>query len=300
MSYSEVEIIETHEPSSVRIGEVVKSTKKGFTIEKLGAHNIAMGYDHPEKVPEFKDLQEKRTWIKQHMAATFRVFARNKFNEGTAGHISVRDPIEPHTFWINPLGIHFGLLKASDMVRVDYDGNIVEGNKVAINKAGFSIHSALHKARKDVNAACHCHTVHGKAYSTFCKPLEMINQDVCTFFKSHAVYGDFGGVALEAEEGEAIAEAIGNGKGAILRNHGLITVGETVDEAAYLLTLMEKSCKIQMEVDTYAAITGAPKYLIDDPEASYTHDTQADPETLYTEFQPEFNQELKRDPSFLE
>lgn len=218
--------------------------KKAYPVRTVGPQNTAMNMEHPDVIPQFEDLQEKRKWVKQHMASAFRVFARFGFTEGTAGHISVRDPIDPHTFWINPLGAHFDMIKASDLVRVDYDGNTVGGNKAAINRAGFSIHSALHKSRPDVNAACHCHTTYGKAYSAFCRPLEMINQDVCTFFNSHGIYDDFGGVALEGEEGEAIANAVGNGKGAILRNHGLITVGQTVDEAAYLLMLMEKSCQI--------------------------------------------------------
>ena len=74
----------------------------------------------------------------------------------------------------------------------------------------------------------------------------MINQDVCTFYKSHAVYEDFGGVALEAEEGIHISKLLGDGKGVILQNHGLLTVGNTVDEAAYLFTLLEKSCQVQL------------------------------------------------------
>lgn len=271
----------------------VNETRRGYLYSKRGAQNTAMNLEHPDALPKFKDLYKKREWIKQHMAAAFRVFSRYGYTEGTAGHISVRDPVDIHTFWINPLGKHFSLLRASDMVRVNYNGDIVDGERVAINRAGFSIHSALHKSRPDVNAACHCHTIYGKAYSVFSKPLEMLNQDVCTFYKSHGLYKDFGGVALDVKEGEEIAKAVGTGKGAILRNHGLITVGETVDEAAYLLTLMEKSCQIQMIADQYSSSTGIPKIYVDDEEASYTQHMQSDAETLYTEFQPEFKVELE-------
>lgn len=231
------------------------------------------------------------------MAYVFRVFARNHYTEGTAGHISVRDPIDTHTFWINPLGVHFSLLKASDMVRVDYEGSIIEGDG-AVNKAAFSIHSALHNARRDINAACHCHIIYGRAYSVFNKPLEMLNQDVCTFYKSHAVYEDFGGVAVDENEGKEIAKAIGKGKGAILRNHGLITVGETVDEAGYLFMLMEKSCQIQRLVFS-TQLPGHEKFMARDEEASYTHFIQADPETLHTEFQPDYYAELRNNDEFL-
>lgn len=275
-------------------------TSERYPLKEAGTANTAMNDVHPFQKPQFSDGLKQRIWCKQHMAAAFRVFARYGYTEGTAGHISVRDPIDIHTFWINPLGVHFSLIKASDLVRVNYDGDIVDGNRTAINRAGFSIHSAIHKARPDVNAACHCHTIYGKTYSTFARPLDMINQDVCTFYKAHGVYDDFGGVALEDQEGKNIAKAVGDGRAAILMNHGLITVGETVDEAAYLLTLLEKSCKIQMEADIYEHTTGYKKQIIGDEEAHYTKHMQADPETLYTEFQPDYHVEVKRDSDFLE
>lgn len=126
----------------------------------------------------------------------------------------------------------------------------------------------------------------------------MINQDVCTFYKLHALYDDFGGVALDAKEGEAIAQAVGSGKGAILRNHGLITVGKTVDEAAYLFTLMERSCETQLLAQA-ALRPGQELWVCGDEEAAYTEHEGGDPETLYTEFQPDYEMELELNPSFL-
>lgn len=107
-----------------------------------------------------------------------------------SGHISVRDPENPHTFWTNPLSKHFGMLKASDMILVDYDGKAIGGNmNLPANAAGFLIHSAVHKARPDVTAACHTHSPYGKAWSAFAKPLEMLNQDVTYFYgDAQAVY----------------------------------------------------------------------------------------------------------------
>lgn len=173
------------------------------------------------QIPTFDNLLEKRQWQLEHMAGAFRVFARKGYTEATSGHISVRDPIDLNTFWINPLGYHFGLLKASDMVHVDEEGNVIGGNIAAVNVAGFMIHSAIHKARPDVHAACHTHSVHGKAWSTFGKPLDIINQDACSFWNNHVVYHTFGGMVLEKEEGERIAEALGpKANAAILQNHG--------------------------------------------------------------------------------
>ncbi|KAG7707817.1 hypothetical protein KL914_002638 [Ogataea haglerorum] len=96
------------------------------------------------------------------MAGAFRIFASKGFNEGPAGHISVRNPIEPKTFWINPLGVHFSTLTVEDMVRVDEHGNYVDGNKAPINRSGFKILSAVHKARPDLNVTCHVHSVWGE------------------------------------------------------------------------------------------------------------------------------------------
>ncbi|CCG24087.1 hypothetical protein CORT_0E05030 [Candida orthopsilosis Co 90-125] len=275
------------------------ATSRGYEMGSRGSHNIAKGGAHPFPIPKFANKKEERKWALQHMAAAFRVFARKGYTEGTAGHISIRDPIDPTTFWINPLGKHFGLMKASDMVHVDEDGNLLpDGNQIALNAAGFAIHSAIHKLRPDVHAACHTHSVYGKAFGALGKKLDMINQDVCTFHNSHAIFTDFGGVALEEEEGRKIAAALGNGKGIILQNHGLLTVGSTVDEAAYLFTLMEKSCQIQLAAQS-ALLPGESLKLIGDEEAVYCEHHDGDPETLYTEFQPEYEVELHLDDSFL-
>src|ERR1700753_167723 len=99
------------------------------------------------------------------------------------------------------------MLKASDMVHIDEAGQVIGGHRGAVNPAGFMIHSAIHKARPDVNAACHTHSIYGKSWSVVGRPLDIISQDSCVFWKSQAIYKSFGGVALEKEEGERIAEA---------------------------------------------------------------------------------------------
>ncbi|KAF9873997.1 class II Aldolase and Adducin domain-containing protein [Colletotrichum karsti] len=246
------------------------------------------GYPFPG-VPQFDDLYKKRQWQLEHMAAAFRVFARKGFTEGTAGHISVRDPVQPNTFWINPFGEHFGMLKASDMVHINEEGQVIGGNKVAVNTAGFRIHGAIHKARPDINAACHTHSPAGKAWSTFGRPLDIISQDTCTFSGIQAVYSNFGGIVLGEDESENIAAALGKkNRVAILQNHGILTAGATVDEAAYLFTLMEKSCEVQIMVES----TRLTKNLISEQEAEYTAKIYQDPATLYIEFQPDFKYEV--------
>lgn len=136
--------------------------------------------------------------------------------------------------------MHFSLIKVSDLILVNEEGEVVEGDE-PINGAAFAIHSEIHKARPEVNAACHAHSVHGKAFSAFGRELDMITQDALRFYKSHAVYTEFGGVVLDREEGKKITKALGGGKAAILQNHGLLTVSDSYSRGmvfCWMLMLM--------------------------------------------------------------
>ncbi|KIX01043.1 uncharacterized protein Z518_10109 [Rhinocladiella mackenziei CBS 650.93] len=238
-----------------------KQEENGKALPRpTGFDNIAIGPKF-KGIPDFgDDLLQKRQWQLEHMAAAFRVFARREYREGTSGHISVRDPIDRDTFWINPLGIHFAMLKASDMVQLSETGEIVGGNNAAVNAASYQIHRAIHAARPDVHAACHTHSKYGKAWSTFGIPLDIINQDTTLFHGDRQiVYDEFGGVVLESSEGERIAAALGDMAWVcVLQNHGLLTCGRTVDEAADLFNLMERACEVQLLVEA----TGMEKTLI--------------------------------------
>ncbi|KAE8138908.1 class II aldolase/adducin N-terminal [Aspergillus pseudotamarii] len=240
-------------------------------------------------IPSHPTFTAHRKWILEQMALAFRVFARKDYTDGMAGHISVRDPENPHTFWTNPLAVHFGILKASDMILVNYEGIPIGGNMSRpANAAGFLIHSAVHKARPDVDAACHTHSPHGMAWSAFGRPLEMLTQDAAYLYgDAQAVYKDFGGVVLTEEEGNKIGEALGNkGKGMILQNHGLLTVGSTVSEACFLMTLMERACQCQLLAEA-AEANGLKKVYIPEESARYTFENSSDAETLYWEGQPD-------------
>ncbi|KAL4913232.1 class II aldolase/adducin N-terminal [Aspergillus aurantiobrunneus] len=250
----------TEKPPQV---QVLGKTKSGKTL-KIRSY------------PRFGNLEDERLYRKQHLAAAFRIFADRGFDEGVAGHISVRDPILTDHFSINPLSAHFSLIKVSDLILVDEDGNVVQGDE-PINLPAFAIHSEIHKAWPDVNAACHAHSVAGKAFSCFGRELEMITQDSLRFYKSHAVYREFRGVILDAEEGKRIAAALGDGKAAILQNHGLLTVGNSVDEAAFWFISLDKTCHAQLLADA-AAAGGYKKILTDEEEAAYSAPQVGGPE----------------------
>lgn len=162
--------------------------------------------------------------------------------------------------------------------------------KACINNAGFNIHSAIHHERPDVNAICHFHSIHGKAWSTFGLPLEMLNQDACTLYRDHAIYNMFGGIVFEASEGVRIAKTLGNMRCIILQNHGLLTTGQTIDELAFLFTLMENTCRVQLLAEA-AAANGISKKCCPNAEAEYTYQATS-PEAMWFEFQPDYEYEL--------
>ncbi|KAM5445260.1 hypothetical protein MaudCBS49596_007683 [Microsporum audouinii] len=173
------------------------------------------------------------------------------------------------------------------MILLRLDGTVIGGNRTRpANAAGFLIHSAVHK----VHAICHAHSMYGKTWSSFARPLEMLNQDVCKFYRAHSVYASYGGVVLAEEEGGLIARALGDGKAAILMNHGLLSVGGTVDEAAYLFGVLERSCQAQLLAEA-AAANGVEKVFISDEQAAYNFGVESDPEVLYCEFQPDYEYE---------
>ncbi|KAH7025278.1 class II aldolase/adducin N-terminal [Microdochium trichocladiopsis] len=249
-------------------------------------------------IPTFSSFQEHRQHIVLHMAAVFRNWARVGFTEGISGHISVRDPEFPDCIWMNPIGRHFALLNASDMLCIDINtGAIVGGNQNRpYNLPGFYIHSAMHKVRPDIHAICHAHTIAGRAWAAIGKPLDMITQDVCDLYGAAlAVDDDYGGVVVAEEEGRRIARMLGpEGKAAILLNHGLVSVGHTVDEASFLFGLLDRSCDIQLRVE--AACGGNPelkKKVISHELARFNFAMAGEKNWLYEEAQPDIQYEIE-------
>jgi ribulose-5-phosphate 4-epimerase/fuculose-1-phosphate aldolase len=132
------------------------------------------------RIPRYENLENERAFRKLHHAAALRwLGAQGYNNEGAGGHVTVRDPILTDHFWINPHAKSFSRMTPDDLCLVNDRGEIVGGNMHAINPAGFSIHSAVHRARPDIQAAVHCHSIPSKAFAAFGKKLDMISQDAC-------------------------------------------------------------------------------------------------------------------------
>ncbi|MGH9184576.1 MAG: class II aldolase/adducin family protein [Acidimicrobiales bacterium] len=202
---------------------------------------------------------EERQHRKERLAAAFRIFGRLGFDEGVAGHITARDPERPDHFWVNPFGMSFKQIRVGDLILVNHQGEVVEGTW-PVNQAAFAIHSQVHAARPDVVAAAHSHSVYGKSFASLHRYLRPLTQDACIFFEDHGLYTEYGGVANDVEEGKRIAAAVGDCKAAILANHGLITVGQSVDEALFWFVTMERTCQAEL----LAMAAGDPKPIPDD------------------------------------
>jgi ribulose-5-phosphate 4-epimerase/fuculose-1-phosphate aldolase len=192
-----------------------------------------------------RSLEEERRHRKQRLAIAFRIFGRLGFDEGIAGHITARDPEHPEWFWVNPFGMSFKQIRVRDLIMVDQHGTVVEGTW-PVNASAFAVHSQVHAARPDVIAAAHAHSMYGKAFSSLRRPLRPLTQDACIFFEDHAVYAEYGGITDNAEECKRIAAALGGRKAALLANHGLLTVGESVDEAVFWFATMERTCQAEL------------------------------------------------------
>lgn len=138
---------------------------------------------------------------------------------------------------MNPFGVAFSLINKSDLILVNHSGQVIDGGECRLlNTAAYMIHSAIHAARPDVNCAAHSHSIYGRTFCSLGRKLDTLTQDACAFHNDHVVYDSFNGVVLAEKEGKDIAKCLGDKKAALLQNHGLLTVGATIEEVSYLAT----------------------------------------------------------------
>ena len=203
----------------------------------------------PEKAHEtskVRELVSSEEWqARVDLAAAYRLVAHYGWDDLVFTHISARVPGPEHHFLINPYGMMFEEITASSLLKVDLDGNIVMATSYQINPAGFTIHSAVHAAREDALCVIHLHTDYGIAVSAQQDGLLPISQQAL-FALSSLAYHDYEGLALNEEEKPRLVADLGNKTFLILRNHGLLTVGQTVADAFMSMFLLERACKIQI------------------------------------------------------
>ncbi|MCJ2144748.1 class II aldolase/adducin family protein [Methylobacterium sp. E-066] len=198
-------------------------------------------------LPSMRDRVSPGEWeARVNLAACYRLVALWDMTDMIANHISVRVPGEPEHFLINAYGLLYEEISASNLVKIDFDGNIVDKPDFdyGVNRAGFVIHSAVHRARHEVDCVIHTHTPAGMAISAMKCGLLPMTQTAMRF--STVAYHDYEGVAVDLDEQKRIVDDLGDADLMILRNHGLLVVGPTVPQAFSNIYRAELACKAQL------------------------------------------------------
>lgn len=205
------------------------------------------------------------TALRRDLAAAFRLCALNGWDDHIATHMSVRLP--DGTFLLNPFGLLFEEITASNLMRVDFEGNIVSPEGAFMNPAAFTIHSGVLAGRPDVNCVIHLHTLDGAAVSTMKEGLLPLTQTALQIIHDVA-YHDYEGVADDLAERERLQADLGEKNLMILRNHGTLTTGASVGEAFYRMMTLEFACTAQIRaLGTGREIVPAPQKVQDEMPA---------------------------------
>ncbi len=191
--------------------------------------------------------------IRVQLAACYRIFDYMGWSELIYNHITVKVPGEDQHFLINPYGLHYKEVTASNLVKVDIDGNVVEETDYPVNPAGMLIHSAIHGVREDAHCIGHIHSTAGMTVACQQEGLR-IDNFYSVLLYGQVAYHDFQGITVVDGEKEDLIASLGQRNFLILRSHGLLTCGQTIPDMYMNMTLLQRSCEIQVSVDQ----TGRP------------------------------------------
>lgn len=212
-----------------------------------------------------KDRVSEQEWqTRVDLAACYRLVAQYEWDDLVFTHITAKIHGADNQFLINPYGMMFEEITASSLVKIDRDGNKLDtNNPYSINPAGFVIHSAIHAARTDAKCVLHLHTPNGVAVSAQKHGLLPISQQ-SIFVLSSLAYHGYEGVALNEDEKPRLVQDLGDKTFFILRNHGLLTVGQSIADAFLAMYLFETSCMIQIRAQAGGGelISIAPPILV--------------------------------------
>jgi ribulose-5-phosphate 4-epimerase/fuculose-1-phosphate aldolase len=198
------------------------------------------------EIPSLEGKVSDEEWkVRVDLAAAYRLVAHYGWDDLIFTHLSARVPGPEHHFLLNPYNLMFEEVTASSLVKVDMSGNPVDETPFITNAAGFTIHSALHMAREDAQAVMHLHTPHGQAVSAHAEGLLPLTQ-TAMLIREDVAYHDYEGVAVDLDERERLIAHIGDKGAMLLRNHGTLTVGDTVGEAFIRLYFLERACQAQI------------------------------------------------------
>jgi ribulose-5-phosphate 4-epimerase/fuculose-1-phosphate aldolase len=192
------------------------------------------------------------------LAACYRIFDRLGWTELIYNHITLRLPGPEKHFLINPFGLHYSEVCASNLVKIDVDGNIIGESRWPVNPAGFTIHAALHDNIAGAHCVMHTHTTAGMAVACLSDGLSISN-----FYSAQlhdkVAYHDFEGITVHADEGPRLVRAIGDKRAVILRNHGLLAWGESLHRTFAILWLLNRACEIQLASTAMGRVIAVPE-----------------------------------------
>lgn len=191
------------------------------------------------------------------LACAYRLFDHFGWHELIYNHITLRVPDQGEVFLINPFGLMYREVRATNLVKIDIGGNILGPSNYPINPAGFVVHSAVHAARPDAHCVMHTHTTAGMAVA--CQKDGLLPLSFPSLFYAGGVaYHDFEGITLDAEECGRLARSLGTKRVMILRNHGLLSCGPTVADAFAELYHLQRACEVQLAAQSSGAVLTFP------------------------------------------
>ena len=201
--------------------------------------------------------------VRVKLAAAYRLVDHFGWTEQIYGHLTARVPGPDDHFLINPWGLNYDEVTASNLVKIDVDGNVLGNGEHPVNFAGFIIHSAIHMTRSDENlVVMHTHTRAGMAIAAIVEGLQPISM-FSTVFHNRIGYHEYEGASLYPDERERIVASLGPHKAMILRNHGLLVVGRTIPECFLRLYRLERACQIQLDAAAAGTLNHVPRAVAD-------------------------------------
>lgn len=197
-----------------------------------------LGFEMP---PEFATAGEARAHRKERLAGVLRLLGRLGYEDGVGGHVTARDPEFEDCYWVNPFGRAFGAIGPDDLLLVDGEGRVRQGER-RVNELAFAVHAAVHRARPAVVAVVRTQGPYGRALAALGELIAPVTQEACAFYEDHALLDEYAG----GGDAERIAGALGPYKALVLRNLGLLTVGDSVEAAAWWFIAAERAAQVQL------------------------------------------------------
>jgi ribulose-5-phosphate 4-epimerase/fuculose-1-phosphate aldolase len=265
-------------------------------------------FDYPDV---HEDKQVERLYRKQRHAASMRIFAKHGLEYSFGGHMAVRDPILTDHLWLNPVNLPYSHVRASDLVLVRPDGTVVDPTQ-QINESAFRFHAPVLEGRPEIVASAHTHGGAAQVFSTLGRLMDPLTQDSAAFFEDHVLFDARQHLKAELAKGDKkpelgapprplshcdreIARALGDKKAVLMMNHGGLTVGRTVESAAWFTIALNAGCNVQLRAE--AAGTPIP---IPDDEARFYAKVVGSEKAGYFFFQPLFDEIVRAQPDLLD